>query len=166
MLMKSISALITQVPHLATHFNLTTTTFSASTLQGHLRLTPLISLHPLTPCILDLLASLIHDLLASSLQGHLRLTPLISLHPPPPPFPHPLHTHFPSDWLTGRSLQAFIAPHSSSQLAALLHSARLPGHCAQCQAASVPHALDCCSSLYCPHRLSQPAVGSTLMLLV
>ena len=123
MLMKSISALITQVPHLATHFNLTTTTFSASTLQGHLRLTPLISLHPLTPCILDLLASLIHDLLASSLQGHLRLTPLISLHPPPPPFPHPLHTHFPSDWLTGRSLQAFIAPHSSSQLAALLHSA-------------------------------------------
>ena len=91
MLMKSISALITQVPHLATHFNLTTTTFSASTLQGHLR-----------------------------------LTPLISLHPPPPPFPHPLHTHFPSDWLTGRSLQAFIAPHSSSQLAALLHSARLP----------------------------------------
>ena len=106
MLMKSISALITQVPHLATNFNLTTTTFSASTLQGHLR-----------------------------------LTPLICLHPPPPPFPPPLHTHFPSDWLTGRSLQAFIAPHSSSQLAALLHSARLPGHCALLHSARLPQCL-------------------------
>ena len=39
------------------------------------------------------------------------------MNPPSPPFP-PLLTHFPCDWLTGRSLQAFIAAHSTAPIGA------------------------------------------------
>ena len=80
------------------------------------------------------------------------------MHPASPRFP-PLNSQFPCDWLTGRSLQAFIAPHSSSQLAALLHSTRLPGHCPLC---TVPGCLSAsCTGLLQLVILPSPLVSAS-----
>ena len=157
MLMKSISALITQVPHLPTHSNLTTTTFSAWTPLGENYLEYFKSQVVFSTCSLmafyctlsksSILLLFEEACEPGEMEARYGLSPSWSTLPHPPghdpedtrpslscrltliplnpPFP-PLHTHFPSDWPAGRSLQGFIAPHSTSPQLAPLHCTALP----------------------------------------
>ena len=130
MLMKSISALITQVPaHLENHLNLKQQQRLPSLPWG-LDFIKVEFWLLIVPCAHEKgeleeiggadIAENILDIHGSSSSrsawGHKAIF-LISMHPASPRYP-PLNSQFPCDWLTGRSLQAFIAPTPALQLAA------------------------------------------------
>ena len=143
MLMKSISALITQVPaHLENHLNLKQQQRLPSLPWG-LDFIKVEFWLLIVPCAHEKVeleeiggADIAENTLdihgsssSRSAWGHKAIF-LISMHPASPRFP-PLNSQFPCDWLTGRSLQCFIAPDLGSPIG-WPPSLLMPLHCSSC----------------------------------